>query len=395
MFAPQSRLDNRLTELEAATDRPDASEYAKQLTVKLDTLVGEFKSLHFKLINLIEDNESELEREQAILDQHDDDTTALSVRLQKFVTKTKPVTPGCPTSNRKTSLRKLLRLERNLKSTEEALSTLPENHDDVTLLDQHHERLDDYKRELSVVYDNLLALDLEDGDELILSHERLEKLLFECSHILRKSLNTFASTSATAPVTGSRGVKLPKIDVPTFNGSILNWRTFWEQFSVAVHTHSSISDAEKLVYLRHSVKDGSAKSVIEGLSRTGDQYNEAIDCLKTRYDRPRLIHQAHVKKILEVPSLKLGNGKELRYLHDTVQQHLRALKAMGYEPSGPFITSVLELKLDAGTMFEWQKHSHDTTDVRTTLSRSVRFCQPTSSGFGEFRSREYEEDYFR
>jgi hypothetical protein len=34
-----------------------------------------------------------------------------------------------------------------------------------------------------------------------------------------------------------------------------------------------------------------------------------------------------------------------------VQQHFRALKAMGHEPSGCFVTSVLELKLDAGTMF--------------------------------------------
>ena len=44
-------------------------------------------------------------------------------------------------------------------------------------------------------------------------------------------------------------------------------------------------------------------------------------------------------------------------------KNLRALKFMGYEPSGPFITSVLELKLDAGTMFEWQKHTNSSTDV--------------------------------
>ena len=46
-----------------------------------------------------------------------------------------------------------------------------------------------------------------------------------------------------------------------------------------------------------------------------------------------------------------------------VNQHLRALRSMDYEPSGPFITSMLELKLDANTMFELQKFSQDTTDV--------------------------------
>ena len=67
--------------------------------------------------------------------------------------------------------------------------------------------------------------------------------------------------------------------------------------------------------------------------------------------------------IAEAPALKDGTGKELRRLHDTAQQHLRALKAMGYDPPGPFITSLLELKLDMNTMFEWQRHSQESTDV--------------------------------
>ena len=80
--------------------------------------------------------------------------------------------------------------------------------------------------------------------------------------------------------------------------------------------------------------------------------NEAIECLKSRYDRPRLIHQTHVRAILDAPPLKDGSGKELCRLHDVILQHRRALKAMDYEPSSPFITSVLELKLDVNTMFE-------------------------------------------
>ena len=36
---------------------------------------------------------------------------------------------------------------------------------------------------------------------------------------------------------------------------------------------------------------------------------------------------------------------------------------MDYEPSGPFITSTLELKLDPNTMFEWQKHSQSSKGV--------------------------------
>ena len=36
---------------------------------------------------------------------------------------------------------------------------------------------------------------------------------------------------------------------------------------------------------------------------------------------------------------------------------------MGYEPSGSFVTSILELKLDSTTMFESQRHSQDSRVV--------------------------------
>ena len=42
----------------------------------------------------------------------------------------------------------------------------------------------------------------------------------------------------------------------------------------------------------------------------------------------RLIHQAHVKAILEATALKDGTRKEICKLHDIIQQHLRAAKVV-------------------------------------------------------------------
>ena len=61
--------------------------------------------------------------------------------------------------------------------------------------------------------------------------------------------------------------------------------------------------------------------------------------------------------------MKDGSGRELQLLHDLANQHLHTLKAMGYEPSGPFVTATLELKLDQTTKFEWQNYSSDNTKV--------------------------------
>ena len=130
--------------------------------------------------------------------------------------------------------------------------------------------------------------------------------------------------------------------------------------------------SEKLTYLKHAVEDGSAKHVVEGPSVSGSQDEEAIDCLCKRNDWPCLLHQTHIWAIVDVPSLKDDNGKELRRLYDTVNQHLCALKPMDCEPSAQFITSLLELKFDSSMMFEWQKHCQDSTDI-THFSALIEF----------------------
>jgi hypothetical protein len=123
---------------------------------------------------------------------------------------------------------------------------------------------------------------------------RLDKETFDASIQIKEFLyphKDFTTLTETTP-TATHGVRLPKLDVPTFDRGILNWSTFWEQFCIAVHDRMHFSDTENLAYLRHSLKDGAAKSSVEGLSRSGDQYTEAIAYLKARYNRPKLIHQA-------------------------------------------------------------------------------------------------------
>ena len=130
-----------------------------------------------------------------------------------------------------------------------------------------------------------------------------------------------------------------------------------------MHDRGNIPKEEKLIYLQNAIQDKTAKSMIVGFTKSSDHYDEAVKCLQERYDWPRQIHQMHVHRIVEAPSLRDGTGKEIRALHDLVVQHLRALKSLGHEPSRAFITSLLEMKLDPNTMFEWQRHSQDHTDV--------------------------------
>ena len=358
-------LGTRLAELEESSRREDVGQHAQQLSDRLRTLNSDFKSLHFELIELIDEGEEDvLTEEQTVMDKHDQDVDSFTIRIKRLLDRANPAA----TNGRKSLSRKLTCLDESLKLVSDAVKALPAEVEDLALIQQYQEELRDHKDQLSQCRELLSDLELEERDALLVLHSKLKKIHFDCCHAVRKMLNLHESPPTTSsasvpPVDEPKGLKIPKLEAPTFDGDILNWTKFWEQFSISIDKHSRLTNAEKFVYLQHSLKGGSAKHVIEGLSGTGEHYSKAVECLKTRYDRPRLIHQSHVKVILEVPSLKDSSGKELRKFHDTLQQHLRALDAAECEPLSQFITSIIQLKLDVDTLFEWQKHTQDTTDV--------------------------------
>ena len=110
-----------------------------------------------------------------------------------------------------------------------------------------------------------------------------------------------------------------------------------------------------------------------------------------------MLHQEHVRRIYEVPSLKDGSGKDIGRFHDTVKQHLRAPHPMSEDPTGSYITALLELKLDKETVFEWQKASQASKTTPhymmiglislTSVHRPRRLSQANSGGFSHQESR--------
>ena len=99
--------------------------------------------------------------------------------------------------------------------------------------------------------------------------------------IFDRCLQICRSLHMPAPVVPGRGIKLPKMDVPTFDGNTINWRNFWEKYELSIHSRAHLSDPEKLAYLRQSLMDSPARHTIEGLSGPGSDYEEAIKHLQS------------------------------------------------------------------------------------------------------------------
>ena len=89
---------------------------------------------------------------------------------------------------------------------------------------------------------------------------------------------------------------------------------------MSIHEKDGFSNPEELVYLQLDLSKGPAAEVIDGLSHTGDQYTEAIDCLTKKYHRPRgsswILHK-------NPDRMKDSGEKEIRRLHNAMIQTLR------------------------------------------------------------------------
>ena len=75
-------------------------------------------------------------------------------------------------------------------------------------------------------------------------------------------------------------IRLPKINVPTFDGKILSWKSFWEQLDATIHSKAGLNDIEKLTYLQDPLENSSARFVNQGLTQTSENHEGAVKCLK-------------------------------------------------------------------------------------------------------------------
>ena len=144
-------------------------------------------------------------------------------------------------------------------------------------------------------------------------------------------------------------VKLPPIDLPTFDGNFLNWRSFEDSFVAFVDKNESLSDVQKLCYLRAELKN-EAFDLIKSLDTTSNNYKIAFDLIRDRFSHHRRIVYSHINALLNI---KFTSAKAFI---NSIDQHIRSLESLNVPVSAadafllPLFTSKLEHKLT----HEWE-----------------------------------------
>jgi len=135
-------------------------------------------------------------------------------------------------------------------------------------------------------------------------------------------------------------VKLTSLSVPEFTGNYQEWASFYNIFSALIDNNTSLTAIEKFFYLRESLS-GEALSSIKCLETTSNNYTVAWQSLIARYDNKRVLVQAHVKAIYDLETVGGDSAKKLRQFTDALNGHMRALEALGQEPTnwGPLLST--------------------------------------------------------
>ncbi|XP_065682124.1 uncharacterized protein LOC136095424 [Hydra vulgaris] len=140
--------------------------------------------------------------------------------------------------------------------------------------------------EILTMIDDEDAIDTEINESSQFLDE-IQLLITRAQNFL-KALNKSEVASKSIITSCQSNVNLPKITLEKFDGTILNWRRFWEQFKTTIGDNNTLNDVEKFTYLKTLLK-GSVPELISGLTLTASNYERAIHMLTQRFGNTQVL----------------------------------------------------------------------------------------------------------
>ncbi|KRZ05853.1 PiggyBac transposable element-derived protein 3 [Trichinella zimbabwensis] len=157
-------------------------------------------------------------------------------------------------------------------------------------------------------------------------------------------------------------VNFPKWELPKFDGD------------------SELRDTTKFTYLL-SCLTGNALNAIDGLAVTAANYSAAIEILKSCFSRRDLIIQSHIRKLLGATPCNDPPLETSRKFYNEVVLHIRALEALGKNPSSPeliaseVLLDLFKLKVHLSSRKRWEALILSKLSKASNLEAFLRFLQ--------------------
>jgi hypothetical protein len=174
------------------------------------------------------------------------------------------------------------------------------------------------------------------------------------------SVNTHAENSNGSNERGSSlgstcqvQVRLPKIELPTFDGDILCLQSYYQSVKVSIVDNSALADVQKLEYIMRSLKGVAAESV-KGFSKVAENYESVLSTLKERFGHLRLILDAHMRGLIHLPRLSAEDATSMRVFYDKVVGRECMGEKYSSETLAPVLVPLIVDKLPNKLVEKWE-----------------------------------------
>ena len=109
-------------------------------------------------------------------------------------------------------------------------------------------------------------------------------------------------------------MKLPKLSIPPFNGTVIDWVRFESQFTAIVDAQNvpaiaKFSHLKELLLLR-------VRQAIDGLPFNEEGYDHAKKCLREKYGHPDQVAGAYVINLLQMPTISERNVAKIYQFYE-------------------------------------------------------------------------------
>ncbi|XP_072398266.1 uncharacterized protein [Diabrotica undecimpunctata] len=242
-------------------------------------------------------------------------------------------------------------------------------------------------------FDNAQSIEASDEDytanaDTIHGIERssFETLFFHITSAVRDFIDTNlskprdqaaqASNSTISSENRSINIRLPAINLPSFEGDYDNWLFFRDTFNSIIHTNTELSNIQKFHYLRLSLQVIAAET-IRNLDISEATYETAWELLTDRFENKSLLVNNHIKKLFNLPNVSKNSHHNLRTLLGGFQRHLRSLESLDLDTTSwdALIIYLITTKLDNAAHKEWELSIKDDKITLPTLSNLTEFLK--------------------
>lgn len=154
-------------------------------------------------------------------------------------------------------------------------------------------------------------------------HAEFQNKYFRLKGILSSKMSTPILPPGPTQSTQSifQGMRLPELKLPEFDGNPAEWSGFHDLFMSMIHDNTSLSNIQKLHYLRASLK-GDAARIIHSLPIASTSYGVAWKLVTDRYENKYFLVKQHIAALFSIPPLRKESPTGLSELADEFEKHV-------------------------------------------------------------------------